>query len=430
MEAVFTDLTHSLRILRKTPAFTMTVIAALALGIGATVSIFSIVNAVVLKPLPYPDPDRIIVFTTNDPGAGVSAASPVKFNFWRERGVVFQDIAAYRFSRLNITGVEHPEQIRAAQVTSRYFRLFGLLPSAGRTFTDEEDRPNIGGVAVLSDAFWRRAFLGDRRIIGQKIVLGGRPHEVIGIMASDSRMESPASFDGANSRERVDAWIPLQLDPNSRDQNGYFSVAARLRPGITLETASAHVQAMTEEYRRQFPSANLSAQFSFAVKPMRSEVGRTPSALWILFGAVSLLLLIACSNVANLLLMRATWRRREIAIRSALGAGQRRIIRQLLTESVVLSMIGGALGLTLGLAGVRVLFSLNVVSYSRIGDDGSGITADWRVLAFALLVSVATGVLFGLVPALQASRVDLNDSLKQGGHDWATDFDRAKLDRC
>jgi putative ABC transport system permease protein len=415
VDTLFYDLLHSIRILRHKPGFSITVVAVLALGIGATVAVFSLVNAVLLKPLPYPDADRIVVFLANEQDS-VAAASPAQFNLWREQTSVFQDISAYRYSRLNRSGVERAEQIRAALVSSRYFHLFGQTLSQGRAFTEDDDRPAGRGVVILSDAFWRRAFGADLRAIGNIVSLGGKPYEAIGIMAPDSRMESPPSFDRANSREPIDVWIPLQIDPNDEDQNGYFSVAARLKPGIALNAASAQLQGVTQEFRRRFPSSDLPEHAVFAVQPMESVVlGGGPSSLWLLLGAVGLLLVIACANIAGLMLMQASGRQRELAIRAALGAGRRRILRQLLLESAALSALGGVVGLVLGLAGVRLLVALGAVGYERIGSDGAGVAADWRVLSFTLSVSLFTTIFFGLAPALQASRVDLNEALKQGG---------------
>jgi putative ABC transport system permease protein len=417
VDALFYDLTHSLRVVRHKPGFAGAVVAVLALGIGATVAVFSLVDAVFLKPLPYPDAGRIVVFVT---GTGqdseISAASPAKFNLWREQTSVFEDIAAYRYSRLNAGGADRPEQIRAALVSSGYLRLFGQTLSMGRPFTEDDDQPAGSGVVILSDAYWRRAFGGDPQAIGKILSLGGKPYEAIGIMAPDARMESPPSFDRANSREPIDVWIPLQIDPNDEDQNGYLSVAARLRPGIALNVAGAYLQRTTEEYRRRFGSADLPEPFVFAVRPMGSVVlGGGPASLWVLLGAVGLVLLIACANVAGLMLMQARGRQREVAIRAALGAGRLRIVRQLFLESAALSALGGVLGLLLGLAGVRLLLSLGTIGYARIGSDGGGIAADWRVLSFTIFVSLLTGILFGLTPALQLSRVDWNEALKQGG---------------
>lgn len=415
MEGVLGDLRNSIRMLRRNLVFTITAVAALALGIGANAAIFSIVSAVLLKPLPYPDPGRIVVFTSvSAQGSKITAASPTKFNVWRGQTSVFQDTSAYRFGRINMTGVDHPEQIQSAFVSANYFQLFGQRAARGRTFTSAEDQPDGGDVVVLGDALWKRAFGGDPQMIGRTISLSGRAYEVIGVMAPIVQTEGPASFDTPGGAEQIDIWTPLQIDPNSNDQNGYLNVAARLKPGVALGTAVAQLQLAAQEFRRRFPTEDVPSQQGFAVQSMRDAlVGGERSSLSVLSGAVCLVLLIACANVANLLLIRATGRKREIAIRAALGATRGRLVRHLLTESVLLSGIGGALGLILGMLGIRALLALNTVRYARIGDHGSAVSADWRVLSFTVIVSLGTGILFGLIPALQASRYDLSEALKE-----------------
>jgi hypothetical protein len=232
MQGVLNDLRQSVRMLQRNLGFTVTAIAALALGIGANTAIFSVVNAVLLRPLPYPNPDGILIFKTASPqGSIVNAASPAKFNIWREQTGAFQDVSAYRFSNINMTGVEHPEQIRSAFVSASYFRLFGQRVTRGRAFTTDEDRPEGGDVVVLSDTFWKRVFGGDPSVLGRTILLDGRLHQVIGIMAPAVQSQTPVSFDGAHRGEPIDVWMPVQIDPDSPDQNGYLNVAGRLAPG-------------------------------------------------------------------------------------------------------------------------------------------------------------------------------------------------------
>jgi predicted permease len=408
------DARHSLRVLRSNPAFTLAALAALAVGIGANTAIFSIVNAVLLKPLPFPEPDRLVVFQTTSPEGSFRAGSPAKFQHWREQESVVEDVAAYRSNVVNYTGGGLPEQLRASQVSAAYFRLFGALVERGRTFSPDEDRPGGERVAVLSHALWTRRFGGDPGVIGRTISLSGDACTVIGIV-------SPR-FDAAELGPPPELWIPFQLNPQTNDQGHYFQVAGRLAAGVSLEQAAARLKLSGAEYNRKFPRA-LDTNQAFGVELLRDALVRdVRTTLWILLGAVSFVLLIACANVASLLLVRATGRKREIAIRSAIGAGRERIIRQLLTESVLLSLAGGALGLVLGILGIRTLLAVNTAGLPRVGDNGSVVDVDWRVLAFTVLVAVVTGILFGLIPALHASRGDLSAALKESSGRSGTGF--------
>ncbi|HMC59181.1 MAG TPA: ABC transporter permease, partial [Candidatus Solibacter sp.] len=307
-----------------------------------------------------------------------------------------------------------------AQVTAGYFRLFGQIVNPGRAFNADEDRPGGRGVVVVGSAFWKRVLGGDPRIIGRNISLGGKAYEIIGIMASVS--EPPATFDPSKAQEPIDVWMPFQIDPGSIDPNGYFSVAGRLKPGMSLAAVRAQLQFATQEFHRKFPTG-MDAQSAFSIQPMRDAlVAGAGSSLSIFSWAVAFVLSIACANVASMLLVRSTGRKREMAIRAAVGAGRGRIIRQLLTENLLLSLAGGILGLFLGLLGIRVLLALNAVNLPRIGDRGSAVTADWRVLSFTVLVSLTTCVLSGLVPALQASRAGPGEALKESSSRTGTGF--------
>jgi len=407
MEDFFRDLRHSLRMFRQTPGFTIAAIAALMLGIGANTAIFSVVNTVLLKPLPYPDPDRIVSFMNVGPNGSNPGASVPKFNTWRELTTVVEDASAYRMGVMNLTGGDNPEQLPSAQVTPDFFRLFGAQTIAGRVFTADEGRPNGGKVVVLGHGFWQRRFGGDPRVIGRTISLSGDSYEIIGILS--------ASFNTAQFDPFADVWTPFQMDPASVDQAHYFTAAARLKPGVTMAMADTQLRSEADQFRSKFPNM-LGPQASFGVQSLQERVVRNVrTSLLVLVGAVSFVLLIACANVANLLLVRATGRKREIAIRAAMGAARSRIVRQLLTENVLLSLAGGALGLGLGMAGIRALLAVNPGNIPRIGTDGSGVSADWRVVAFTITVSLATGLVFGLFPALEASRADLNLTLKESG---------------
>lgn len=404
METLIKDLKHSLRMFLQSPGFAITAILALALGIGANTAIFSVVNTVLLKPLPFPEPDRIVALMQTFPQGSAWVLSIPKFNVWKEQTDVFQDVVALDGGGpgINLTSGDQPEQLKAERVSEAYFRLFGVPMALGRTFSAEEDRPAAGRFVVLSDGLWKRRFGGDPKIVGNAIQLGGEPFIVLGVTGP-----------GFQSSPPTDLWIPFQADPNSTDQANYGRAVGRLKTGVTVEMARARMKIAADEFRRKFPRA-LGPNASFGVERMQDVVvNNVRPALLVLISAVGFVLLIACANVASLLLARATGRQREIAIRAAIGAGRGRIIRQLLTESVLLSVAGGLLGLGIGFVGVRALLAVNPGNIPRIGEAGQGVSLDWRVVAFTLGVSLLTGILFGLIPAMIASRPDLSSSLKE-----------------
>jgi predicted permease len=420
METLLQDLRHALRLLRRTPGFTLAAIAALALGIGANTAIFSVLNAVILKPLPYPDPERLVMFLNVSPQGSGGGGSPTKFNVWRRQTAAFQDVSAYRFSVVNITGDDTPEQVGAGYVSADFFRLFGAVPIRGRTFSQEEDRPGGGFTVVLSDGFWRRRFGGDPAVVGRTILFNGQPHEIIGVLGpfDTTAVQSPL---GA-----PEVWLPFQIDPNSTMQGHFFSVAGRLKPGVTVESGTAQLASARAEFVQAFPQG-LPPQVGFGVQTLQEMIVRNVrSSLWILVGAVSFVLLIACANVANLLLVRATVRQREIAIRSAIGAARGRIARQLMTESLVLSLLGGVCGLALGVIGIRALLALNPGNIPRVGMNGDAVGIDLNVLGFTAIVSIVTGLVFGLFPALRAARVDLSTTMKESAGRSGTGFRQNK----
>ena len=400
------DLKHAFHMLRQSPGFTATAITALALGIGANTAIFSVVNTVLLKPLAFPEPDRIVTLLTTTPQGSFPGASVPKYNTWRRQTQVLEDVSAYDTGGpgLNLGGGDHPEQLKGIHVSYEFFHLFGARAAIGRTFTAAEDRPRRGNVIVLSDGLWQRRFGSDPGTVGKSLTLGGEAYTVIGVLASGF------TFDPS-----PDVYLPFQADPDSTNQGHYFQAAARLKPGVSLSSAKAALHLAGEEFKRRYPGG-MDPKMSFSAEPMQQLlVQNVRTALFVLLGAVGCVLLIACANVASLLLARATGRAREIAIRSAIGAGRGRIVRQLLTESVLLSVIGGVLGLVIGAVGVRALLAVNPGNIPRIGPAGSAVAVDWTVMSFTMLLALVTGILFGLVPAMQASRADLNITLKETG---------------
>ncbi len=403
-ETFLKDLKHSLRMFAKSPAFTLAAVAALTLGIGVNTAIFSVVNAVLLKPVSFPDPDRLVVLMTTFPEGAGGGASPAKFQHFREQSAVVQDVAAYRTGVVNYTGGSMPEQLRSAQVSADFFRLFGAPIVRGRPFSAEEDLPDRARVVVISSRLWSSRFNNDPDIVGKPISLSGESYTIVGVLGE-------FHFEDFGPSPQV--WMPFQIDPNTTDQGHYFQAAGRLKPGVTLEQAKARLQVSAEDYKRKYPDA-LRPNEGFTVMPIREVLVRNvKTALLVLVGAVSFVLLIACANVANLLLARATGRRREIAIRAAIGGSRGRIVRQLLTESVVLSAAGGVLGLLLGMGGIRALLAINTAGLPRVGEDGALVGLDWRVVAFTTAVALGTGILFGLIPALQSSKADLTTTLKE-----------------
>jgi len=384
----------------------------MALGIGANTAIFSVVNAVVLKPLRASDAETLVRLVIVYGGLTTEYAYAQQFKVWRQQTDLFEDVSAHRLEFVNVTAGPAPEQVAVARVTSSFFGVFGARLSHGRTFTADEDRPHGGDVAMLSYGLWVRRFGADPSAVGRTIALGGVPHLIVGIVGPH--------FDTEQFELRPEVWVPFQYDLERQDGGDSCTVTARLKPGVTVGQADARLRlAYTQSAQR------LNSQNSWGARGLHDAmVGSVRSSLNLLFAAVGLVLLIACANVANLLLVRGDVRRREMAIRTAIGAGRGRLIRQLLTECVVLSLAGGVLGLVMGTMGIRTLLTVYPGTnpfnpfgtwLPRIGEGGSAVTADGRVLAFVLLLSVATGVVFGLLPGFQAARVSPQDALKQTG---------------
>ncbi len=408
METLLQNLRYAFRTLRNSPGFAAVAILTLALGIGANTAIFSVVNAVLLQPLSYPNPDRLVELELTSPQGNGDVTSIPKFNVWREQTDVFDSVAAYDFSGpgINLTGGDRPELIKGIHVSADYFRVFGAPVALGRTFTPEEDRPGGPAVVVISNGLWRNRFGGDPGVLNRTIDLGQEPYTIIGVLGP--------TYTGD---PKSDIWMPLKPDPNSVDQGHYLRATARLKPGVTLAQAQAAMKHAADEFNRRFPgSPVMGPGASFTAIPLRdSVIGDVRFGLLLLFGAVGFVLLIACANVANLLMARATIRRREIAIRSALGAGRARLMWQLLTESLLLSLAGGVFGLGLGYVGVRALLAINPSDIPRVGEQGAAVALDWRVLLFTLVAAILTGILFGLLPALSTSRSDINSTLRESG---------------
>ncbi len=407
MRTLLADLRYGLRLLRQAPGFTLVAILALGLGIGANTAIFSTLDAVLLRPLPYDDPDRVMMVFEDASAIGFAHNTPAPANYfdWRDQNHVFTDMAATRNRSMSITGDGTPEQLYGQAVTPNFFSVLGVRPLMGRAFTEEEDR-NAAQVVVISYSLWQRRYAGDASVLNRPIVLNDSKYSVIGVMPRDFVYRD---------HDR-DIWVPIHITPEFRAQRGshYLSVVARLKPDATLQRASDEMVAIANRLKQQYPDEN--RYTGAVVVPIKEDLlGKTRTALLVLMAAAGCVLLIACANLASLLLARAVARKRELAVRSALGAGRGRLIRQMVTEGALLSLIGGALGLGLSLAGMRVL--------DRLVPLGLPSTArpevDLRLLMFTLLLSLATGVLFSIVPAIQAARASVNDALKQGGRSGA-----------
>lgn len=402
----------------QSPAFAIAAVAALTLGIAVNTAIFSVVNAVLLRPLPFPDAERIVYFMTGEASGSGPIASPAKFQHFREQTQVVDRVSAFNQGIVNYTDGSQPEQFRSGRVSSEFFSLFGAQTVYGRTFTPEEDRPGGDRVVVLSRDLWETRFKSDPAVVGQAMSLGGFPYTIVGVLGDFNFQDFGA--------QPPQLWVPFQLDPNTADQGHYFQSAGRLKEGVSLEQAKARMNASSADFKAKFPNG-LGPNQSFGAALVGEVLVRNVrQSLFVLVGAVGFVLLIACANVANLLLVRATGRQREIAIRAALGGSRGRIISQVMTESIVLSVSGGALGLVFGTLAIRALLSVNTAGLPRLGVDGALVGIDWRMVAFTMGISLATGILFGLIPALQSSKTDLASTLKETGGRSGTGFRQNK----
>jgi putative ABC transport system permease protein len=415
LESFVADIRLALRQLLKAPAFTVTAVAALALGIGASSAVFSVVNTVILRPLGYPEPDRLVLFHETGRIGTFPVTSIQEFHLWQQQANLFQEVAASSAGpvAINLTG-DHAKLVHGIDVTSSWFHLYGAPILLGRTFSREEENPNSGKTVVLSYRLWKNTFAGNPAILGESIPLGESSYTVIGVLSQ-----------GFESDPATDLWLPLQVNPNSPDPTPYYRTVGRLKPGISLDQANTQLKATANEFRRRFPSA-FGPDRSFLIRPLRdSIIGNAGYQLFILLGAVSFVLVIACANVAHLQLIRASVRQREFAIRTSLGASRMRVLRQLLTESALLSLFAGVLGVGLSQLGIHLLLKVSSGNIPRIGVGGLAVGLDWRVLTFALSLSLLTGILFGLAPARGASHLDLNNALKERGP--AASFGKGQL---
>ena len=397
------DLRYGVRMLLKNPGFTAVAVLTLVLGIGANTAIFSVVNTVLLRPLPFKEPDRLVrLWESNSPNnLAYFSVAYLTFLDWRNQNQVFSEMGAYREDGFNLFAGSEPKRISGARVTSDFFSVLGIQPALGRAFLPAEDAPGGERVVVLSHGLWQRSFGGDPQLVGRQVSINGQSYTVIGIM--------PAGFQ--YPFEDTGLWMPYALDPAKGDRVSHFlRVIGRLKPGVTLPQARAELEGIAVRLEQAYPDTNKNWRVSM-MSLHDSISGQIETTLYVLLGAVGFVLLIACSNVANLLLSRNAAREREIAIRAALGAGRGRIVRQLLTESLLLAIAGGAGAIFVASWGIKALVAFGPRNLPRLND----VSLDGSVLGFTLLVSVLTGMIFGLVPALQRSKLDLNSALKDGG---------------
>jgi predicted permease len=407
MDNLTQDLRFGLRLLRKNPGFTAVAVFTLALSIGANAAIFDVVNGVLLKPLPYKEPDRIVRVFENSPRFPKFPISPANFLDYRERNDVFDDFATFARGDLDLSVNDRPERLTGMRVSHGFFHLLGFEPELGRAFLPIDEINGNEHVAIISRALWERSFGKDAAIIGAPVTLSGMSFTIIGVIGSGLQHVG-GDYHSLPHGGNVDVWWPLTMDPKVRTSH-FLNAIARLKPGITREQAEARMNVIAQQLEEQHPEDK---DWRIRIVSLRDEiVGGAQTMLLILFGAAGFVLLIACVNIANLLLATATARQKEIAVRTALGAGRLRLIRQMLTESLLIAVAGGVAGLLVARWGIEALIALGPKQIPRL----HMLSLDWRTFAFALTASLLTGALFGLAPALQISKVNLNESLKEGG---------------
>ena len=420
MDALRQDLLYAFRNLRKSPGYAAVTVLTLALGIGANSAIFSVVNGVLLKPLPYPRPDRLVFITSQFPALGFDQfwVSAPEFLEFRERNKAFQDVGAYRAGAVNLGTEDMPRRANSAIVTSELMPVLGVPAIRGRHFTREDTLPGAEDVGILSQEIWTTAFASDESVVGRVIRIDGAPTRIVGIM--------PAGFDVHDSKVQV--WLPLTLDPANPGGRGshFLYLVGRLRDDVSLAQARADVDRLLAQWPQMNPKMHAPNVEGHKIRLdglQEDLVGGVAAALWVLQGAVGFVLLIACANLANLLLARAESRQKEFAIRSALGAGRMRLLRQFLTEGVALALIGGALGVALGFAGLRAMLAANPEGLPRAAD----VVLDPVVLLFTVVISIFTGLLFGMAPLLQLRERVVTLSLKEAGQRSTSGTARARL---
>jgi putative ABC transport system permease protein len=418
MESLLSDVRYAARNLFRRPGFTIIAVITLALGIGANTAIFSAINALLLKPLPFPELDRVVAVWDKLPSRGVQRNEVTVANYldWQSQTQSFEQLALYRWWSANLTGIDPPERIQGFLVTANFLDTTGMKPIMGRNFLPEENQPGKGAVAVITYSLWQRRFGGDPNILNKTITINSITRTVVGVM--------PERF---NFPKGAEVYAPLPMTPEvmkSRGDHSYY-VLGRLKPGASIPGAQAELDNITARLEQQFPETNKG--WGATIFPIVADTVRTyDTALWIMMGAVGFVLLIACANVANLMLARASGRKKEIALRTALGASRWRIVRQLLTESLIVALIGGALGVLIGFWGIDALRAANPAEASRFAPGWYQLGINAPVLLFTLGLSVVSGIVFGLVPALQASRTNLNDSLKEGGRQTSASSHRLR----